>query len=77
VRDVVYVACLRGERMYRLVISGSSLINVTQYFVGTYGRLRTVEPALDGGVWLTTSNGDKDSIAHNSNTLVLHVALGQ
>jgi glucose/arabinose dehydrogenase len=76
VRDVIYVACLRGERMYRLVISGSSLINVTQYFVGTYGRLRTVEPAPDGGIWLTSSSGDKDSIAHNSSTVVLHVTLG-
>ena len=77
VRDVLYVACLRGERMYREVISGSSLINVTQYFVGTYGRLRTVEPAPDGGIWLTTSNGDKDSTANNSNTRVMHVTLGQ
>ncbi len=77
VRDVVYVACLRGERMYRLVISGSSLINVTQYFEGTYGRLRTVEPAPDGGIWLTTSNGDKDSTPNNSSTRVMHVTLGQ
>jgi glucose/arabinose dehydrogenase len=77
VRDVLYVACLRGERMYRLVISGSSLINVTQYFQGTYGRLRTVEPAPDGGIWLTTSNGDKDSTPNNSSTRVMHVTLGQ
>ena len=45
VRDVLYVACLRGTRLYRAVISGSSLTNVQQFFVGTYGRLRTVEPA--------------------------------
>ncbi len=76
VRDVLYVACERGERMYREVISGSSLTNVTTYFQGTYGRLRTVEPAPDGGIWLTTSNGDKDSTPNNSNTKVLHVTLG-
>jgi len=76
VRDVVYVACERGTRMYRLVISGSSLTSVTQYFNGTYGRLRTVEPAPDGGIWLTTSSGDKDSTPHNSNDVVMHVALG-
>jgi glucose/arabinose dehydrogenase len=76
VRDVLYVACERGTRMYREVISGSSLTSVTQYFVGTYGRLRTVEPAPDGGIWLTTSSGDKDSTPHNSNDVVMHVALG-
>lgn len=62
VRDVLYVACERGTRMYREVISGSDLTDVQAYFNGTYGRLRTVEPAPDGGLWLTTTNnGDKYS----------------
>ncbi|MEP6650730.1 MAG: PQQ-dependent sugar dehydrogenase [Lapillicoccus sp.] len=56
VRDVLYVPCQRGARIYREVISGRSLTNVTAYFNGTYGRLRTVEPAPDGGLWLTTTN---------------------
>jgi glucose/arabinose dehydrogenase len=77
VRDVLYVACERGTRMYREVISGSSLTDVQTYFNGTYGRLRTVEPAPDGGLWLTTSNnGDKDSIPNNSDEKLFHVALG-
>ena len=77
VRDVLYVACERGTRMYREVISGASLTQVTTYFNGTYGRLRTVEPAPDGGLWLTTTNnGDKDSIANNSDEKILHVDLG-
>ncbi|MDG4756387.1 PQQ-dependent sugar dehydrogenase [Micromonospora sp. WMMD710] len=77
VRDALYVACARGARMYRAAISGSSLTNVQTYFSGTYGRLRTVEPAPDGGLWLTTTNqGDKDSTPNNSNERVLHVTLG-
>src|SRR5579859_1533569 len=77
VRDVLYVACERGTRLYREVISGDSLTNVQQFFVGTYGRLRTVEPAPDGGLWLATSNGgDKDSTPHNSNNQIFHVSLG-
>lgn len=77
VHDVLYVACERGTRMYREVISDSNLTDVQTYFNGTYGRLRTVEPAPDGGLWLTTTNnGDKDSIANNSNEKILHVALG-
>ncbi|MFG2050813.1 PQQ-dependent sugar dehydrogenase [Micromonospora sp. NPDC048935] len=77
VRDALYVACARGARMYRAVISGSGLTNVQTYFNGTYGRLRTVEPAPDGGLWLTTTTvGDKDSTPNNSNEKILHVTLG-
>ena len=76
IRDVLYVACERGMRLYREVISGSSLTNVQQFFRGTFGRLRTVEPAPDGGMWMATSNGgDKDSVAHNSNNRIFHVDL--
>ncbi|RKH72594.1 glucose dehydrogenase [Corallococcus interemptor] len=78
VRDVLYVACARGTRLYREVISGTSLTNVQQFFVGTYGRLRTVEPTADGNLWMTTTNqGDKDSIPNNSNERIFRVVLGQ
>ncbi|MCP3142789.1 PQQ-dependent sugar dehydrogenase [Pyxidicoccus xibeiensis] len=78
VRDALYVACARGSRLYRGVISGTELTNVQQFFVGTYGRLRTVEPTLDGNLWLTTTNqGDKDSIPDNSNEKIFRVLLGQ
>lgn len=77
VRDALYIACQRGTRLYRSTISGTSLTGTASYLQGTYGRLRTVEPAPDGGLWLTTSNaGDKDSTANNSNEKILHVALG-
>ncbi len=76
VRNVIYVGCLRGTRMYRLVISGDGVTNVQQFFQGTFGRIRTLEPAPDGGLWLTTSNGDKDSTPNNSNTRIVHVSLG-
>lgn len=77
VNDVFYAACQRGTRMYRAVISGSSLTNVQQFFVGTYGRLRTVEPSLDGNLWLTTTNtGGTDSTPNNSNERIFKVLLG-
>ncbi|MEU8658240.1 PQQ-dependent sugar dehydrogenase [Actinoplanes philippinensis] len=78
VRDVLYIACLRGARLYRAVISGSTLTDVQQFFVGTYGRLRTVEPTVDGDLWLTTSSGgDKDSTPNNSNERIFRVAVGR
>ena len=77
VEQALFVACARGERMYRHEISGDSLTGSRQFFVGTYGRLRTVEPAPGNGLWLTTSNGgDKDSIPDNSTNEVLRVQLG-
>ncbi|WP_439381233.1 PQQ-dependent sugar dehydrogenase [Amycolatopsis lexingtonensis] len=78
VRTGLYVACERGTRLYRAEISGDSLTDVQPYLTGTYGRLRTVEPSADGGLWLTTSNyGDKDSIPDNSNESILKVELGR
>ncbi|MFI5894734.1 PQQ-dependent sugar dehydrogenase [Actinoplanes sp. NPDC051513] len=77
VRDALYLACQRGARVYRSQIAGDALTGTQQYFNGTYGRLRTIEPAPDGGLWLTTTNaGDKDSVPDNSNEKILHVALG-
>jgi glucose/arabinose dehydrogenase len=76
IHDALYVACQRGARLYRAVISGSSLTNFQTFFNGTYGRLRTVEPAPDGGMWMATSvDGDKDSVPHNSHNKILHVTV--
>ncbi|GAB7190015.1 PQQ-dependent sugar dehydrogenase [Kineococcus sp. NUM-3379] len=76
VRDALYIACARGARMFRAVISGNDLVDLQTWFPGRYGRLRTVEPA-PGGLWLTTTNtGDKDSVPDNSDERVLHVTLG-
>ena len=75
VNNALYVASLRGARLYRLVISGTSVGSQTTHFQGTYGRLRTVEPAPDGSLWLTTTNGDKDSTPNNSSTKILRVQL--
>jgi glucose/arabinose dehydrogenase len=77
VRDALYVACLFGKRLYRHVISGDSLTGTQQFFVGAYDRLRTVEPSVDGGLWMTNSDarGDKDSIPDNTSTKVFKVSL--
>ncbi|SEK40459.1 Glucose/arabinose dehydrogenase, beta-propeller fold [Roseateles sp. YR242] len=77
VRQALYVACQRGERLYRHAISGDSLLNVQELFRGTYGRIRTVEPAIDGNLWISTTNGgDKDNIANNSDNKIIKVNLG-
>ncbi|WP_136520470.1 PQQ-dependent sugar dehydrogenase [Cellulomonas telluris] len=78
VGDHLWIACLRGARLYRATITADgALTDVRSLLQGTYGRLRTVEPSGDGGLWLTTSTrGDKDSVANNSDERVLKLTLG-
>jgi glucose/arabinose dehydrogenase len=77
VRDVMYVACLQGKRIYRHVISGNKLTSTQELFSGTYGRLRTLEPTIDGGLWMTTSNSPfVDDKPNNSNEKIFKINLG-
>jgi glucose/arabinose dehydrogenase len=62
VRDVVYMASLRGERLWRIPLaSGESTGTPTAYYVGTYGRLRAVTkvPGEDA-FWMGTTNADNN-----------------
>ncbi len=51
----VYLACLRGQRLYRVGLDGR---NPRALLVGDYGRLRTVALAPDGSLWLLPPNRD-------------------
>ncbi len=77
VDDTLYMAALRGTRLWTMKITCATTTAPVAYFTGTYGRLRTVEASPDGDLWLATSNGgDKDSVPNNSSNVLLHVALG-
>ncbi|MGX8908506.1 PQQ-dependent sugar dehydrogenase [Streptomyces netropsis] len=55
----LWLAGLRGERLWRVPLAGARPVADPQPFLpGEYGRLRTVVAADDGGLWLTTSNTD-------------------
>ncbi|HEU5110355.1 MAG TPA: PQQ-dependent sugar dehydrogenase [Micromonosporaceae bacterium] len=56
VGDLVYVACLRGARLYRVGLDGKGAQTLLE---GAYGRLRAVASAPDGSLWVLTSNKDK------------------
>jgi aldose sugar dehydrogenase len=58
VNDVVWMAALRGEGLWRIPLRGDQVDPPQALFTGTYGRLRTALRALDGSLWLTTSNTD-------------------
>jgi glucose/arabinose dehydrogenase len=53
--DRVYVACLRGTKLYRVGTDGTG---AQALFDDVYGRLRHVAVAPDGSLWILTSNRD-------------------
>lgn len=54
----LWLAALRGQRLWRIDVTGGRAADPRDYFVGEYGRLRTVVVAPDGNLWVTTSNRD-------------------
>ncbi|MEZ0073892.1 PQQ-dependent sugar dehydrogenase [Planotetraspora sp. GP83] len=78
VRNVIYMAALRGERMWRIPITGDteSVGTATAYYVGTYGRLRTVVkvPGVDQ-LWLSTTNSDNNGGAANGADKIFKIVI--
>ncbi|MQY39753.1 hypothetical protein SRB17_77800 [Streptomyces sp. RB17] len=78
VRNVVYMASLRGERLWRIPISGDSesVGTPSAYYVGTYGRLRTVTkvPGADQ-LWLSTTNCDNNGGAADGSDKIFKVTI--
>ena len=61
VNDTIYLGALRGTRLWRLEITGTSITNESSYFVGTYGRIRSVTKVpSDNAIWFGTSNEDNN-----------------
>jgi glucose/arabinose dehydrogenase len=58
VDGTLWMAALRGARLWQIPVDGTSAGEPTPHFAGEYGRLRTVVVAPDGRLWLTTSNLD-------------------
>lgn len=57
--QTIYVACLKGERLWRIPIHDDGTLGHPQSLLeGTYGRLRHVAVAPDGSLWVLTSNRD-------------------
>ncbi|MEV0247743.1 PQQ-dependent sugar dehydrogenase [Nocardia sp. NPDC050712] len=57
--DTLYVAALRGERLWTTTITATTTLTAPKpLLTNQYGRLRTVAVAPDGALWLTTSNTD-------------------
>ncbi len=58
VNDWIYMAAVRGTRLWVMRITGSTTDTPRAFFNGSWGRLRTVVKTPDGGLWLTSTNND-------------------
>jgi glucose/arabinose dehydrogenase len=56
--DTLYVAALRGARLWSVPLTTAGAGTPSGLLQGQYGRLRTVEVAPDGSLWVATSNRD-------------------
>ncbi|MFD8389832.1 PQQ-dependent sugar dehydrogenase [Streptomyces sp. NPDC059680] len=78
VRNVIYMASLRGERLWRIPVNGDteSVGTPSAYYVGTYGRLRTVTkvPGADQ-LWLSTTNCDNNGGAADGSDKIFKVTI--
>ena len=60
VNDWIYMAAVRGARLWVMKITGNTTDTPRAFFNGRWGRLRTVVKTPDGGLWLTSTNNDKN-----------------
>ncbi|GAA2430953.1 hypothetical protein GCM10010191_50770 [Actinomadura vinacea] len=61
VNGTLFMASLRGRRMWQITLNGANVGTVTSYWSGTYGRLRAVEKVPGANaIWFGTSNSDNN-----------------
>jgi glucose/arabinose dehydrogenase len=57
-KDSLYMAALRGTRMWRIPVTATGVGTPVSLYQGTFGRLRTPVAGPDGMLYFTTSNRD-------------------
>ncbi|GAB1821540.1 PQQ-dependent sugar dehydrogenase [Herbidospora sp. RD11066] len=76
VDDVVYMAALRGKRLYAIALTGTEAGDPVAHYVNTYGRLRAVEKVPDEqAIWITTSNTDDNGGQPDGADRIIKVSL--
>ncbi|SEM46907.1 PQQ-dependent sugar dehydrogenase [Nonomuraea pusilla] len=59
VGSTLFMAALRGKRLWRVVLNGENVSTVNSSFNGTYGRLRAVEKVPGANaIWFGSTNSD-------------------
>jgi glucose/arabinose dehydrogenase len=73
----LWLGALRGTRLWQVPVTADGVATPKAHFVGDYGRLRTVVPAPDGTLWVTTSNRDGRGTPAAQDDRILQVTLSR
>jgi glucose/arabinose dehydrogenase len=77
VDNAVYMAALRGERLWRIPLNGTSVGTPQAYYVNQYGRLRTVMTVPGKNqLWLSTTNVDLNGNQPAGSDKIFRVTIG-
>ncbi|WP_052104394.1 PQQ-dependent sugar dehydrogenase [Cellulomonas cellasea] len=71
----VYLAGLRGERLWRVPLRADGVGEPQALLDGEHGRLRAVEVAPDGSLWVVTGNTDGRGRVRDGDDRILRVTV--
>ncbi|CUU03795.1 MAG: PQQ-dependent sugar dehydrogenase [Fimbriimonadales bacterium] len=72
-RHNLFVACLRGQKLIRVVLEGRRVVKTEDLLVNEYGRLRAVASGPDGFLYVSTSNRDGRGRPHPDDDRILRL----
>jgi glucose/arabinose dehydrogenase len=71
-----WVGALHGACLYSVVLRGPHKKKKVRWFHDRFGRIRTVQRAPDGSLWITTSNRDGRGSPSADDDRVIRITLG-
>jgi len=75
--DTIFLAALRGERLWRVDTRGGAIVGDAQIVLDGLGRLRDAAVAPDGSLWVLTNNTDGRGSPRDGDDLLLRIPLAR
>lgn len=75
VNDTIFMASLRGQRLWSIPITDTSTASATAWFVHSFGRLRDVVSGPAGTLWFVSNNTDGRGLAQAGDDRLYQVQL--
>jgi glucose/arabinose dehydrogenase len=69
-KGYAWVGALAGEALFRVDISREGKRTKRRFFHEKFGRIRTVQEAPDGSLWITTSNAGRPTAAPRDDKVI-------